>query len=124
MGRGGDIIPERRSPTFSPIIGISAAAALVALGYFVGLHGIGTMFLIGGLIATFFGVWMLFGLTATSMNSQGMSFAIPKDRRMHTDLADARRTHSVGVRVIGTLFLVAIVSFAIGFGLLYLAGGL
>ena len=97
---------------------------LAVIGVFWGLAGVSNAFLALGLATAALAGWMFWGLTATNMNSQGMTYALPFERRMHNGMEDARRTHSVGIRVIGLLALVSAASFGIGLALRHLAASL
>lgn len=99
-------------------------AGLAVIGVFWGLAGVSNAFLALGLATAALAGWMFWGLTATNMNSQGMTYALPYERRMHNGMEDARRTHSVGIRVIGLLAVVSAISFGLGYVLRQLATNL
>lgn len=99
-----------------------AGLAVIAVTW--GVEGVSNAFLALGLVTAALAGWMFWGLTATNMNSQGMTYALPYERRMHNGMEDARRTHSVGIRVIGLLAVVSAISFGLGYVLRQLTASL
>lgn len=101
---------------------VATGLAVIAVSW--GIEGVSNAFLALGLVTAALAGWMFWGLTATNMNSQGMTYALPHERRMHNGMDDARRTHSVGIRVIGMLAVVSAFAFGLGFALRQLAAKL